>query len=275
MSAAQPIPIESEPGPTSTPAEAIGHLQEFVERSNLLLQKEPTTAEMEAFREALRCILEDAFGERSSWWDLAWKAGSPYAIDEFDPVPHRHNEIREKHAVIAECIIDLKRKANRAAVVAAEGTASSLETLKNILLQFHRVASRLRKRHSGRETLVITDEYDVQDLLHALLTMHFADIRAEEFGVSFAGASPRMDFLLKREEIVVEVKKTRESSTTKSISDELIADIARYQSHPNCKTLVCFVYDPEGRISNVAGFIHDLQTAPSKMTVHVLVVPQQ
>ncbi|WP_409015017.1 hypothetical protein [Archangium sp.] len=47
----------------------------------------------------------------------------------------------------------------------------------------------------------------------------------------------------------------------------------RYQTHPDCKTLVCFIYDPEGRIVNVDGFTRDLEHAPSKMPVRVLVVP--
>ena len=56
-------------------------------------------------------------------------------------------------------------------------------------------------------TLDVQDEYDVQDLFHALLHIHFEDIRPEEWAPSFAGASSRMDFLLKQEQIIIEIKK--------------------------------------------------------------------
>jgi REase_DpnII-MboI len=56
--------------------------------------------------------------------------------------------------------------------------------------------------------LAITDEYDVQDHLHALLRLHFDDVREEEWTPSYGGARARMDFLLKRERKVVETKMT-------------------------------------------------------------------
>jgi DpnII restriction endonuclease len=71
------------------------------------------------------------------------------------------------------------------------------------------VARQLRDRHEGRSTLEIEDEYDVQDLLHSLLRLHFDDVRSEEWTPSYAGGSGRMDFLLKVEQIVIEAKMAR------------------------------------------------------------------
>jgi DNA-binding sugar fermentation-stimulating protein len=45
--------------------------------------------------------------------------------------------------------------------------------------------------------------------MHALLQLYYDDIRPEEYTPSYAGRASRMDFLLKREKIVVEVKKAR------------------------------------------------------------------
>jgi glucan phosphorylase len=64
------------------------------------------------------------------------------------------------------------------------------------LKRFHLVARQLRERHNERSTLQIEDEYDVQDLLHALLKINFEDVRAEEVCPSYAGGSSRVDFLL-------------------------------------------------------------------------------
>ena len=134
----------------------------------------------------------------------------------------------------------------------------ALNELINICSKFPSVARQLRSRHSSRSTLEIEDEYDVQDLLHALLKIHFDDIRAEEWTPSYAGGSSRMDFLLKNEQIVVEVKKTRKNLSDREVGEQLLIDIAKYSRHQDCKILVCFVYDPEARIGNLTGLENDL-----------------
>ena len=132
--------------------------------------------------------------------------------------------------------------------------------LENIFNKFHKIARQLRSRHSSRSTLNISDEYDVQDLLHALLLLHFDDVRAEEWTPSYAGGCERMDFLLKDIQTVIEVKKTRESMSPKDLGEQLIIDIEKYQAHPECKQLYCFVYDPDGFLGNPTGIINDLES---------------
>ncbi|MDE5825067.1 MAG: hypothetical protein K2H91_10375 [Lachnospiraceae bacterium] len=56
----------------------------------------------------------------------------------------------------------------------------------------------------------------------------------------------------------MEVKKTRQGLEDKEIGDQLIIDVDRYKAHPNCEKLICFVYDPEGRIGNPVGIMNDL-----------------
>lgn len=150
---------------------------------------------------------------------------------------------------------------------------SAYAAVETICNRFHLIARQLRQRHTDRETLDIADEYDVQDLLHSLLYLRFDDIRPEEWTPSYAGGSARVDFLLKNESIIVEVKKTRSKLGGREIGDELLVDIGRYQAHPNCKTLICFVYDPEGRISNPRGFEADLSKTINDMEVKVFVRP--
>jgi hypothetical protein len=147
-----------------------------------------------------------------------------------------------------------------------------LAPLLNILNRFHLPAMQLLDRHGGRDTLKITDEYDVQDLLHALLHLHYEDIRPEEYTPSYAGGASRLDFLLKREKIVVEVKKTRPNLRAREVGNELTIDIAHYRSHPDCKRLVCFVYDPDRVIANPRGVEDDLQRqSTAEMSVEVYI----
>lgn len=154
------------------------------------------------------------------------------------------------------------------------GAPDALTLVERICLKFHAVARQMRDRYANRETLRIEDEYDVQDLLHALLKVHFEDIRPEEWTPSYAGASSRVDFLLKSEQIVIEVKKTRSSMSVNDLGAQLLVDVARYQRHPDCKLLVCFVYDPEGRVGNPTGLERDLEDTAGAIKVRAIVGPR-
>lgn len=146
-------------------------------------------------------------------------------------------------------------------------------SLANLMNVFHQVVIQLRKRHDGRNTLDVEDEYDVQDLLHALLKIYCNDIRPEEWTPSYAGTSSRQDFLLKEEQIVVEIKMTRNGLNNRKLADELSVDIVRYKAHPDCKKLICFVYDPESRIDNPRGFENDFNQAKNGLPVIVYIRP--
>jgi hypothetical protein len=147
--------------------------------------------------------------------------------------------------------------------------------LENLLSKFHLVAREIGERHENRPTLKITDEYDVQDLLHGLLCACFDDVRVEEWTPEYASSSARIDFLLKKEQIAIEVKKTRKGLGKKEIGEQLILNIAHYQKRPECKFLYCFVYDPEERISNPIGFERDLSGKHDNLMVKVLVIPKR
>jgi len=152
---------------------------------------------------------------------------------------------------------------------------TSKDIVRKICLRFHIVAKQLSdRRHENRDTIIIKDEYDVQDLLHALLKIFFDDIRPEECTPSYAGKSSRMDFLIKNEKIVIEVKKTREGLKGKQIADQLFVDIERYKkSHPGCEYLLCFVYDPENLIQNPISLEKDINEK-HKGEAEVLVCPK-
>lgn len=140
--------------------------------------------------------------------------------------------------------------------------------------RLHAVIRQLRERREERPTLEVEDEYDVQDLFHALLIIYFDDIRKEEWSPSYAGGASRMDFLLPEVESVVEIKMTRPSLTTKQLGEQLIVDVAKYKQHPMCRSLYCVVHDPAGRTSNPRSVENDLSGDNEKMTVRVMIVPR-
>jgi hypothetical protein len=145
--------------------------------------------------------------------------------------------------------------------------------IEQILSRFHKVVRQLSRRHGGRTPLAVGDEYDVQDLLRALFSIDFEDVRPEEWTPSYAGSSgKRMDFLFKKHAIVVELKKTRDTLRDKEVGEQFIIDIAHYKEHPNCGTLVCFVYDPDELIANPVGLKEDLESLTTQqMTVSVII----
>jgi REase_DpnII-MboI len=160
-----------------------------------------------------------------------------------------------------------------------EEQTSALETsplyiIENIFRRFHVVARQLRDRHGNRATLDVTDEYDIQDLLHALLLLHFDDIRAEDWTPNYAGNNSRVDFLLKDHSIIIEVKRASRNLSAKQIADQLIIDKTRYENHPDAKILICFVYDPEGVIANYSALENDLSKPQGTLETKVVVAPK-
>lgn len=158
---------------------------------------------------------------------------------------------------------------------APRNSQAAIALLRMIGERFAIVANTLAIRHDQRPTIMMTDEYDVQDLLAALLKLHFTDVRSEEWTPSYAGNASRMDFLLKPEHIVVEAKMTRKTLGQREVGNQLAVDILRYQSHQDCKILVCFVYDPSGQCMNPTALENDLTKDHGALRVVVIVQPKQ
>jgi hypothetical protein len=127
------------------------------------------------------------------------------------------------------------------------------EVISVVVHGLRRAMHPLTYRRKGAEQLRFANEYDVQDLLHALLRPWVQDVRPEEYTPSYAGKSTRMDFLLPAHELVIETKCVRDRLHAKNVGDELFLDIGHYAAHPTCKKLWCVVYDPEHFLTNPEG----------------------
>lgn len=152
----------------------------------------------------------------------------------------------------------LETKTSGPRVQFANELVDAIQILLWIGKRFKTVSAQLRQRHAGRETLVIQDEYDFQDLFHTLLRLFFDDVRPEEWTPDYAGGNKRMDFLIPAHSVAVELKHARASMTTKDLGDQLVVDIANYKKHPAVRIIVCLVFDPQGYITNPAGLETDL-----------------
>jgi len=155
---------------------------------------------------------------------------------------------------------------------AADGDPVSI-TIK-LCQRFHMVVRQLRLRGEYRSTLNIEDESDVQDLMHALLRLHFDDIGTDEWTPDYSDGAPRTTLLLDHDRLAVVVKKTRTGLSRKDLAEQVRIDVERYRARGRCTHLLCFIYDPEGRTGNPRGLENDLTTISEQFTVDVIVAPK-
>jgi len=151
---------------------------------------------------------------------------------------------------------------------------NAINIVERLATRFHLFASQLANRQRDREPFSISDEYDLQDLFHALLRLFFDDVRSEEYTPSYAAKSSKIDFILKQQQIAVELKITGPRLRGKEVANQLIIDTDRYRSHPDCQMLMCFVYDPDHLIKNPVGLENDLSRSVDNIDVQVLVSPK-
>jgi hypothetical protein len=230
------------------------------------------------FRElalVLRDLFDDAFvdGRRHSQPLISYFHDS---ISNYVGSPS-YRGVQNIKGVVASALARVQRNPlalKTAALEAKARGAKDRDVVLTLAERFHAVVRQIRKRYDSRSTLDVADEYDVQDLFHALLTIYFDDIRKEEWAPSYAGGGSRMDFLLPEIEAVVEIKMMRPTLTTRQLGEQLIVDIAKYKAHPVCRTLFCVVYDPETRISNPRGVENDLSKEDNGLATRVMIVPK-
>lgn len=174
-------------------------------------------------------------------------------------------------AEAAALLILVNRVSDRISLSSPENAVDQVVAL---CRRFPLFAERLRIRQRQRTPFDIKDEYDVQDLLHAILKLHFDDVRPEEFTPSYAGSSSRVDFHLPKERIVVEAKMTRSNLGQRDVADELIIDANRYRTVLGVETLICLVYDPEKRCQNPTALERDVEASGAHLRVRAIVCPQ-
>lgn len=116
-------------------------------------------------------------------------------------------------------------------------------------------------RKSQIPPIELTDEKGLQDVIEAILRLHFDDVRREDYVPQAAGAASVVDFQLPEIGLFVEAKMTRSTLKDKQIGEELLTDAGRYPAHPDCKAVLAIVYDPARLIKNPAGLEADLSVA--------------
>lgn len=198
-------------------------------------------------------------------------APKPVASPPFMESLHRPSDIPNVPAASAPAPLPVLRPAETRA---DQPQPDPIDLLRKVCLRFHAVARQLRLRKDYRTTLEVEDDYDLQDLLCALLKLEFDEVGADEWTPPYAGGSTRATLLLNGEQIAIVCKKTRSGLTTKELAEQIAADARHYSSRESCRHLFCFIYDPEGRIGSPTRLESDLTSVSDRHTIHVLVAPK-
>lgn len=146
-----------------------------------------------------------------------------------------------------------------------------LDLLSSVSRRLPRAFILLGRTQRGRDGITISDEYDLQRILHALLVVHFDDVEAEDTTSRKAGGSFRIDFVLRDEKVAVEAKMTRENLGAKQVRDQLLEDIFGYKAHVNVSAFFGVVYDPLRQIDNPSGFENDINADDPDFPIRIVV----
>lgn len=222
--------------------------------------------------EANNIYIPNGRGERISLASELASALSEFEFwQSFSPDPPIGIVLRSKKAILTalshSAIIEKERghdpESDDGGFTQGSQTTRIMILLSSAFSKFPYVVKALRERHKNKPPFSVEDEYDVQDLIYVMLLPHAEDLRREEVAPSFAGRAARIDFLLKDEKIVLEIKMTRDGLGLKEIRSQLIEDMFSYRTHADYNIFVAFIYDPTRKIENPGGVKKDLENEMS------------
>lgn len=143
--------------------------------------------------------------------------------------------------------------------LAPQAAAPDVELVLHVCRRLSAAARVLANRDRNRPPYQINDEYDVQDLLHAVLRAHLRYAVTEEpLGKTGGARSGRVDLAVEDLAAIIEVKYARGPKDQVRLVDEFAQDVQLYVKWPHLQYFIYFVYnsadlrDPEA-LEKLAG----------------------
>lgn len=133
-------------------------------------------------------------------------------------------------------------------------TLPSVHQVINILRAFPDIVSRMEHRRKGKESYLVNDEYDVQDLIYVMLKGPFPTLQYENPNNKVGVNSSSSDFNIDELSLFIEAKIVSEKGKEKQIQEQCKHDIISYSKQSNCNKIIFFVYDPKKCIDNEHAF---------------------
>ena len=120
-----------------------------------------------------------------------------------------------------------------------------LALLERLLRRLPLLIRQLRWRQGERPPLRVEDERDLEDVVRAVLPLHFDEVRLEGRTPRYSSRT-RTDFFLVPQRIAITVKLGRSDLREPQLTEQWKEDVAYYRDRGGCRMLVGFIYDPEG-----------------------------
>lgn len=181
----------------------------------------------------------------------------------------RPAELKGVESIIENVISFLEEK-NRN--VASSSANKQMDILTLLFQNFHKFAKQLKVRQNNAESIIIEDEYALQDFVHAVLRLHFNRVENEFALPTYCGKTSRIDFYLKEERIGIEVKLASETLKEEKLRKQLIEDKEQYLKSGFFDEIVFFVYNPQMTL-NKPEVLYDIEEQTNSCTVTVIVAP--
>lgn len=147
-----------------------------------------------------------------------------------------------------------------------------MSILISIFQNFHRFAQQLKERQNHAKPILIENEYALQDFIHAILRLHFQNVKNEFPLPDYCGKTSRIDFYLKEERIGIEVKFVSENLKADNLRKQLIEDKAQYINSRCFDEIIFFIYDPQTLLNKPEVF-YDIEGHTNEYDIRVIVSP--
>lgn len=178
-------------------------------------------------------------------------------------------ELSKAEPIIAHVINLIEDELNS---ISSNKDTSKLTVLYNIFQNFHRFHKQLQNRQNNEPPIQIDNEYALQDFIHAILCLHYRDVENEVSLPKYCGKASRIDFLLKKEEIGIEIKFVTDKIKSK-LRQQLLEDKEQYKKSNLFKEIIFFIYDPK-MVINKPEVFKDIEEQTGNCIVKVFVSPK-
>lgn len=242
--------------PTTEQMQACISMLQALRRKFVAMQQqaEIKDAELESLTNRFKSTMIDMYGHNTQpseryeeWW--AYYLSS---WNQTDSDLKRHRQIQEDYrdglkrtlTELDNVVEQLQLKLQHAGVTKMT-TGAEIKLVLQLCSRLNHSAKVLNRRRANKQPFEIKDEYDVQDLLQAVLRAYFKYSVSEDPISKLAGASSRADFAIQELGMIVEAKYVHSPNEQARITRQFAEDCQFYSQSPFLEHFIYLVYGAE------------------------------
>lgn len=188
-----------------------------------------------------------------------WRAYSLSSYFTMDSREERHRQVQEDYREgltktikeLDSLIEQLQLRLQHSGAGQKMSPNTEIQLILQLCSRLKHSAKVLARRRSGKQPFEITDEYDVQDLLQAILRAYFKYSISEEPISKLAGSSSRADFAIQDLGVIIEAKFVHGPNEQDRITKQFAEDVQSYSQWTSLEHFFYVIYgaddlkDPE------------------------------